>query len=115
MAKWGHYSALNETDLPVVLRPARQPIPLKARAPAEPPRHRREPLLEHPAQTGLSTNVVDQDDLAPGPQHPRELVQCGLGIRNHRDHVLSDHDVEGAGVKAEPLAVHDRKAIEVAE
>src|SRR3954454_9536986 len=66
-----HRPALDEADSGRARLPGRQPLPWKLRPPAEPPRDRREGLLAELAQAAFGPDVVHQNDLAAGFQHPR--------------------------------------------
>src|ERR1700730_2830397 len=75
-----HRAALDDLDAAVARGPLRQALPAEFRPPAEPARQRREALLEDGARAGLGAKVVDQNDLAAGPEHADELVERRLRI-----------------------------------
>src|SRR5947209_6933096 len=70
-----HRLALDQPEALGALHPARQPAPGKFRPPSELARDRCKTLLEEPAKPGLGPDMVDQDDLAAGLEHARELVE----------------------------------------
>src|SRR5690242_1480307 len=75
------------------LRPAHIAPPCELGAPAQPPRRRREPMLERATQPGLRADAADQNDLATGLENAGELVECSLRVGNGRDHILGDDHV----------------------
>ena len=94
MAERRHWPVLQYAYAAVTLRPIGQTAEAEFRPPAQPARDWRKADLERAARTGFGADVIDQDDLAAGPDHARELVERRFGIRHRRDHKLRDHDIE---------------------
>src|SRR5215468_7266059 len=69
MSERWHRPPLDQRNTGRALGPLGEPPPRKFRTPAEPPRDRREPLLERAAQSLLRADMIDQDDLAAGLEH----------------------------------------------
>src|SRR5690242_5941117 len=105
MTERGHRAALDQPYAVGARGPALEPRPGELRAPAELARRRIEPLLESTAQPGFGADAAHQDDLAAGPEHPRELVERRLRVRNRGDHVLRHHDIERCVGKLEMLGI----------
>ena len=53
--------------------------------------------------------MIDQNDLAAGPEHARKFVERRMRIGNGRDQILADDDVEACIGKAERRGVHHRQ------
>src|SRR5258706_16459664 len=73
-----HRAALGQADAAMFRRPIGQTRPWKFRPPAEPPRQRREPQFEDAARTAFGADVIDQNELAAGFQHPDEIIKRGF-------------------------------------
>ena len=99
----------------VALRPVGEPLVGKFRPPAEPARDRRETLLEQPARAAFRADVVDQDDLAAGPDHAREFVEGLLRMRHRRDDELRHHHVEAGIGQRQVGRIHHRQQFDIGE
>src|SRR5215218_1051021 len=75
-----HRAALGQGDAAVFRGPVDQALPRKLRAPAETAGQGRKRELGEFSQTLFSADVVDQDQLAAGPQDAHELVERAFGI-----------------------------------
>src|SRR3954451_155554 len=108
-----HGAALDKADSGRARLPGRQPLPWKLRPPAEPPRERCEGLLAELAQAAFGADVVHQNDLTAGFQHPRELIECRLRVRHRGDDVLGYDHVERVVRKRKVLRVHDGQRLDI--
>src|SRR5271154_382813 len=77
-----HRPPFDDFDAAVARHPFGDPLPAEFRPPAEPPRQRREQLLAGSAQAFVSTEMIDQDDLAAGFYDAREFVERRLRVRH---------------------------------
>ena len=75
-------------------------IPAASRAGAPPARSPARTARRSPASAPM---MIDQDDLAAGLEHARELVERRLRVGHRGDDVLRHHHVEGGVGKAEML------------
>ena len=85
MSERRHRSALHHPDPVAGLGAAGESAPGKLGSPAGPKGDRGEPLLEGAAQAGLGADMAGQMISAPGPDHVKELIACGLGVGHHRE------------------------------
>jgi hypothetical protein len=111
----GHRPALDQVHAILARGPLGESRPRELGAPAELARDRLEPVLDGPPQARFRADAADQDDLAAGLEHARELVERRLRIGNRGDHILRHHDVERVVRKGEALGIHDREALDIGE
>ena len=115
MAERRHGAALQETHAGVTGGPLREALEAEFRPPTQATRNRRKALLEDAPQPHLGAEMVDQDDLAAGFGHARNLVERGLGVRHRGDHILRHDDVEKSVGEGQVLRIHHRERLDMGE
>src|SRR6516164_2112719 len=89
MTKRRHGTMLNQTHAAVVCGPIGKTAKSKLRPPPQSSRNRSEAKFKYAARTVLSTDVIDEHDLATGSGHANEFVERGLRLRHCSDDELS--------------------------
>ena len=66
-------------------------------------------------RSGLRADAVEQDDLAAGTHHPGKLLHRFFRVGHRVDPALRGHHVKGGRRVVQPLAIHDREVLHVAQ
>src|SRR5512137_902634 len=95
--------------------PVSEPAEAEFGPPAKPPSDRSEAKLKHATWACLRADMIDEHDLAAGPDYPCEFVKGGFRFGHRSNDELSDDDVEGPIRQRHPFGIHNRQCLDVAE
>src|SRR5262245_7685759 len=115
MAEWRHRPVLDQPYSTMTLSPVGQPAKTKFRTPAKFPGYRRETDFKGATRPTLSADVIDEHDLAAGPDHAHEFIERSFRFWHGGDDKLRDHDVKRAIGQSHPLGIHHRQRFDIAE
>src|SRR5262245_32488851 len=107
VAQRRYRAPLDQIDALGPCDPIRVPMPRKLSAPAESACHRRDQVFDGAARACFGPDAAEQDDLAARLEHARELVECGLRVRDGSHYVVRDDAVESIDLEIEPLGVKE--------
>src|SRR5262245_13590203 len=113
MAEWLHRPVLDQPYSAMTSSPLGQPAKTEFRTPAEFSGYRRETDFECATRSALRADVIDEHDLAAGPDHAHEFIERGFGLWHGGNDKLCHHDVERAIGQSHPLGIHHRQRFDM--
>src|SRR5262249_9543038 len=115
MPQWRHWPVLDQPHSAMTLSPVGQPPKPEFRTPAEFPGYRRETNFKRSPRLALRADMIEENDLAAGPDHAHEFIERGFGFWYGGDDKLRHHNVKRAIGQSHPLGIHPCQCFDIAE
>ena len=91
----GRYcAALDKAQIRAIGDPTGKVVPWEFRPPSELSDDRLQQTLDHVARAGIGPHAADQNQFAARLEHAGAFVERRQGVRNGRDHVAGNDDIE---------------------